>query len=344
MHWPASYTLKAPQPRTPVTWLLGLLCLLAAVLQMLAAWKHSSNGSLLNPGLPSPPGLLAGPGLPPAGLTSNSGPTQAPSEAAWANAPQDGAWANAPCGALANAPWEGACLLSPQKLLEGQWWRLLFFSLAHAGFWHWAAACLGFCVVSRSVEPIIGGWHLLLVSGLGSLLGGAVHCLASHWGALPPNQPLLGMLPALFALLGVYGTVLPGWRLGAASRWRGARWCASHPWAPRARHAAWAAAGLAGLWWVTGWHPEAGPAALLPALCTGWVYTRMLGFGDRFFFQRMMGEGDPLEQRMEQMNWEEFLNAELNPVLEKIARHGLRSLNAAERRILRHSRRKLEGW
>jgi len=70
----------------------------------------------------------------------------------------------------------------------------------------------------------------------------------------------------------------------------------------------------------------------------------MLGFGDRFFFQRMMGEGDPLEQRMEQMNWEEFLNAELNPVLEKIARHGLRSLNAAERRILRHSRRKLEGW
>jgi len=44
------------------------------------------------------------------------------------------------------------------------------------------------------------------------------------------------------------------------------------------------------------------------------------------------------------MNWEEFLNAELNPVLEKIARHGLRSLNAAERRILRHSRRKLEGW
>ncbi len=341
MHWPASYTIKAPQPRTPVTWLLGLLCLLAAMLQMLATWKNLSPGLPYGPGLRSSPGLLAGPGLPPARLPhtellSSHGLTPAPSGAAWLNAPQD--------GASVDAPWEGACLLSPQKLLEGQWWRLLFFSLAHAGFWHWAAACLGFCVVSRSVEPIIGGWHLLLVSSLGSLLGGAVHCLASHWGALPPNQPLLGMLPALFTLLGVYGTVLPGWRLGAASRWRGARWCASRPWAPRARHAAWAAAGFASLWWATGWHPEAGPAALLPALCTGWVYTRLLGFGDRFFLQRMTGEGDPLEQRMEQMNWEEFLNAELNPVLEKIARHGLRSLNAAERRILRHSRRKLEGW
>jgi hypothetical protein len=70
----------------------------------------------------------------------------------------------------------------------------------------------------------------------------------------------------------------------------------------------------------------------------------MLGFGDWFFFQRVSERGDLLERRMELMNWEEFLNAELNPVLEKIARHGLRSLNAAERRILRHSRRKLEGW
>ena len=53
---------------------------------------------------------------------------------------------------------------------------------------------------------------------------------------------------------------------------------------------------------------------------------------------------DLLEYRVEHMNWEEFVICELNPVLEKISRHGLRSLSAEERRILRYSRRKLEGW
>ena len=247
-------------------------------------------------------------------------------------------------GSVAGSFLGEAFVLNYQKLAEGHWWSLLGFSLAHTGFWHWAVGALGFYVVSRSVEPIIGGWHLLGVTLLGNIFSGGVHCLASLWGALPPGQPLMGMLPALFTLVGVYATVLPGWRLGAASRWRGARWCATRLHAPRARHTAWLAAAGAALWWAADWRSECGPAALLPALCTGWAYTRMLGFGDRLFFRRLMEDGDLQERRMELMNWEEFLNAELNPVLEKIARHGLRSLNASERRILRHSRRKLEGW
>ena len=255
------------------------------------------------------------------------------------------------CGLVGagGSPWLEACELSARKFAEGQWWRLLVFGLAHGGVWHWVVGSLGFYIVGRSVEPILGASHLLVVAALGTLTGGAFHCIAPRLGLLPPGQPLVGMLPAFFTLLGVYGTILPGWRLGAALQWRWARWWVARLRAPRARHAAWAAAGCAALWWGAlrlgvDWHPECGPWALLPALLTGWAYTRMLGFGDRFFFQRVMEDGDLRERRVEQMNWEEFLNSELNPVLEKIARHGLRSLNAAERRILRHSRRKLEGW
>lgn len=245
--------------------------------------------------------------------------------------------------------WLEACALTARKLNEGRWWHLLVFGLAHGGFWHWAAGSVGFYITARSVEPILGAAHLLSVAALGTLAGGAFHCIAPRLGLLSPGQPLVGMLPAFFTLLGVYGTILPGWRIGAALQWRWARWCGARLRAPRARHAAWAAAGGAALWWGAlglgaDWHPECGPWALLPALFTGWAYTRMLGFGDWFFFQRLVEERNLRERRMEQMNWEEFLNAELNPVLEKIARHGLRSLNAAERRILRHSRRKLEGW
>jgi membrane associated rhomboid family serine protease len=234
--------------------------------------------------------------------------------------------------------------LSWLGLCEGRWWLLITFNIVNAGFWHWALGALGLLVMGRSVELIVGRAHLLCVFLLGTVVGACLHCLASRCGFLPPGQPLRGMLPALFALIGVYSTILPGWRIGAASRWRAARWCATRARAPRARHAAWLAGAGACLWWASGWGPDWGPAAMLPALCAGWAYARTLGFGDRFFLQRVMENGDLLERRMQLMNWEEFLNAELNPVLEKIARHGLRSLNAAERRILRLSRRKLEGW
>jgi membrane associated rhomboid family serine protease len=315
MHRPPSHSEHSPQARTHVSTLAGMLCILAGLLQML--WTQHAGQT---PPLDSHAGNYLG--------SLSHAHNQA------------------------HSVWRELCLLSTQKLQQGQWWRLLSFCAAHAGFWHWAGGSLAFYIVSRSVEPIIGSLHLVTVLTLGSVSAGIAHCLVHLWGwqtaghpeVLPSQEPLLGMLPALFTLIGVYGTILPGWRLGAASRWRVARWLAKRLRSPRALHAAWCAAVCATLWWVSGWHPELGSFALLPALLAGWTYTRMLGFGDRFFLQRIMAEGDHLERRMAQMDWEEFLTVELNPVLEKIARHGLRSLNAAERRILRHSRRKLEGW
>ena len=319
MHWPSSHLEHHPQARTQVSTLAGVFCILAGLIQML--W------------------------------TQDTGPAPAPDAhtGALLQSPQ---LAHYISQSFTHSVWQELCFLSTQKLQQGQWWRLLSFCAAHAGFWHWAGGSIAFYIVSRSVEPIIGALHLVAVLTLGNVSAGITHCLAHLWDwhgeaaadLLPSQEPLLGMLPALFTLIGVYGTVLPGWRLGAASRWRGARWLATRLSAPRARHAAWFAAACAALWLACGWHPELGSLAVLPALLSGWAYTRMLGFGDRFFLQRIMAEGDHLERRMAQMNWEEFLNVELNPVLEKIARHGLRSLTAAERRILRHSRRKLEGW
>ncbi len=241
--------------------------------------------------------------------------------------------------------WREACALSAPALQRGDWWRPLSYALVHGGFWHWALGVVGLYLVGRSVEPIIGGSHVALVVALGSIVGGLGHCLAGTLGLLSRGQMVVGTFPALLALLGVYSTVLPGWRVGGSLRW-------GRPWGGRCRCVpnlkagalGWLAAGCTCVWWGAGWFPEAGPAAMLPALGVGWAYTRMLGFGDRFFYQTMIQEKDAMEKRLEHMNWEEFLNSQLNPVLEKISRHGLHSLTRAERRILRHSRRKLEGW
>jgi membrane associated rhomboid family serine protease len=247
--------------------------------------------------------------------------------------------------------WAEALALSWRMVSQGETWRFLSFALAHRSVWHGGAGLAGLYVAGRSIEPIIGGKHLLAVLALGNLAAAAAHCGAARIGWMAPEQPLLGTLPLLFTLIGVYGTILPGWRLGAAVSWRAGRaagpvWMDTSTWKcpPKAKHTAWFSAALGAAWWASGWLPEYGPIAMLAGLGTGWCYARLLGFGDRFFYERIAQSTDLLERRVESMDWEEFVNTELNPVLEKIARHGLRSLTADEKRILRHSRRKLEGW
>ena len=247
--------------------------------------------------------------------------------------------------------WADAMGLSWQAVSLGEVWRVLSFGLAHRSVLHGALALAGLYVAGRSVEPIIGGIHLFTVLVVGNLAAATAHCCAARLGWVAPNQLIVGALPMLFTLVGVYGTILPGWRLGAAVSWRprqagGAKWMDTSTWRcpPKAKHTAWISAAVGAAWWASGWLPECGPVAMLAGLGAGWCYARLLGFGDIFFYERVAQAGDLLERRVEHMNWEEFVTTELNPVLEKIARQGLRSLTPDEKKILRHSRRKLEGW
>ena len=224
-----------------------------------------------------------------------------------------------------------------EDLREGRIWGLLTYAFVPGGFWHWLLAMIGLCVFGRSVEPIVGGAHLVVAGVFGSVAGGLLHGLACHLGMLPAGQPLWGAFPMVLALVGVYSTVLPGWYVGSSSRWLRLG-------SFRAREVGWIAAGCCVLWWRSRWWAAAGPLAMLAALCVGWGYTRVLGFGGTLFYQRMVRRDDPHLRRLEAMTWEEFLTFELNPVLEKIARRGLKSLTRAERQTLHYSRRKLEGW
>jgi len=83
---------------------------------------------------------------------------------------------------------------------------------------------------------------------------------------------------------------------------------------------------------------------MLGALGSGWAYTRLLGFGSSLSYHKLIRERAENDRRIEQMNWDEFVSSELDPILEKIARQGLHSLTRREKAILRQSRRKLEGW
>jgi hypothetical protein len=83
---------------------------------------------------------------------------------------------------------------------------------------------------------------------------------------------------------------------------------------------------------------------MLAGLMAGWTFTRALGFGGPLWRGRKTTAREPGSRRVEEMDWEEFLRTELNPVLEKISTKGINSLTRADWKVLQQSRRKLEGW
>lgn len=259
--------------------------------------------------------------------------------------------------------WAGLCAMRWNEAREaGEWWRVLSYCLVHHSPLHAVTGALGLYAAGRAVEPIIGAGQTLGVAVLGAVVGALASCGANYaatCGAhtlaalspveatMGPGTPtfdrngdgslLLGTLPMLATLVGVYSTILPDWRMGAASRWRiffpltaGAFGCLS-------------AIGCA-LWWATGWFPEAGPAAMLAGLLAGWCFARLQGFGNPIFMQRNDSGRGAATARNEDMEWEEFLRTKLNPVLDKISTDGIQSLTRAEWRILQQGRKRLEGW
>ena len=81
--------------------------------------------------------------------------------------------------------------------------------------------------------------------------------------------------------------------------------------------------------------------ALLAGAAIGWVWARQLGFGNAFWFQRRRMEERQQALRRMRMNAEEFVTQEIDPILDKISREGVASLNRAERKILEEGRGKL---
>jgi hypothetical protein len=75
-------------------------------------------------------------------------------------------------------------------------------------------------------------------------------------------------------------------------------------------------------------------------LFAGWLYVRLLGFGHPSWVQRWLWRRRLTVERIERMTFAEFIETELDPVLEKISRTGIRSLTKSERRILARTREK----
>jgi hypothetical protein len=82
-------------------------------------------------------------------------------------------------------------------------------------------------------------------------------------------------------------------------------------------------------------------SAIPGGLVAGWLYANLLGFGHTSWLQRLLHRRREAAERIQRMTPTEFIEQEIDPLLEKIARNGMQSLTRSERRILARAREKV---
>jgi rhomboid protease GluP len=97
-------------------------------------------------------------------------------------------------------------ILYPDKVFEGQWWRLLSAAFLHAGWFHLLSNMLGLYVLGGIVEPLLGKVRYTIgyfATGIGSMA--AVTVLSNL--RLIDESAVVGASGAIMGLLGMMGAI-----------------------------------------------------------------------------------------------------------------------------------------
>ena len=220
--------------------------------------------------------------------------------------------------------------LSGTGIDAGRYWQFVSFPLLHHGPlpFHLLANMLLLYLAGREVEPIVGTRHFVALYMLGNLFGGA-----AHWFAMPGSE-LVGVTAGVAAVVAAYSTILPELEVTVNLFF-------VVPLRLRAKYLALSLVAVALLLCATMTALAVGPVAVLAGSFLGWVYVKQLGFGNPLAIQRYIFNKRQRAARLERMSAEQFISAEIDPILDKIARDGMHSLSRAERKILEKGREKI---
>jgi membrane associated rhomboid family serine protease len=221
--------------------------------------------------------------------------------------------------------------LDRQGISEGHYWKFVTFGFLHFGIWpvHILANMLLLYLAGREVEPIVGKAHFLAIFAAGNVIGGIADWLAM------PQATVVGVSAGVAAVFVAFTTILPELEVTMLLFF-------VVPLSLRAKHLAMALVAASALLCFT-LHSDAaaiGPAGMLAASFFAWAYVKQLGFGNPLPIQRFIFERRQRAARLERMSPEQFMKLEIDPILEKISREGMRSLSRTERKILDQGRSK----
>jgi membrane associated rhomboid family serine protease len=219
--------------------------------------------------------------------------------------------------------------LSNRGVHDAYSWQFVTSMLLYGSPWHFLGNLLILFVLGRDIESILGQRHFLYL-----FLTGAIGGEFGHLFLLPSDTLLYGASGGVAAVLIAYAIILPELDLIA---WHN-RFLPLHI---NARHLAYSVAFLSLVMLMIDRHGALVHSAIPGGLAGGWIYTRSLGFGHPSWLQLKLWRRRVQAERIDRMTPAEFIEYEVNPLLEKISLNGMSSLTRAERRILDRAREKV---
>ncbi|MFN2508288.1 MAG: rhomboid family intramembrane serine protease [Chthoniobacterales bacterium] len=219
--------------------------------------------------------------------------------------------------------------LSEAGIQEAYAWQFLTAVFLQDGPWHLLGNTIVLYLLGRDVECIVGQRHFLFLYFAGAAAGELGHLFL-----MPATSVLLAGSGGVAAVLMAYATILPELELAGSRMGR-------FPLRVKAKHLAYGAVVLGLVMLFVDRSGTVTHSAYLGGCAAGWVYAHLLGFGRASFVQRALHQKRADAERYRQMNAEQFMSEEVDPLLDKISREGLDSLSRGERRTLEKAREKL---
>ena len=210
----------------------------------------------------------------------------------------------------------------------------------HAGWLHLLLNCWAIYVFGTELEHLLGGRRFLALMFSSGIIGGVFQVLTAMVWPWLFDGPVVGASACAFGLVAAYALIFPERELTMLVFF-------IIPVRLRAKTLLILCAVLAVMGIVFPWDNVAN-AAHLGGMAMGWFYVKkilknpaLIGTADE--------EQSAPPKRMrkkpaevpEEKSAEEFLESEVNPVLDKISAHGIQSLTMRERGILEAARKKM---
>ncbi len=219
--------------------------------------------------------------------------------------------------------------LSYRGIDQAYAWQFFSAMFLHAGVFGFVGGTSLLYFLGRDLESILGRKHFLYLY-LGGLIGGEL----GHLFLMPSTTVLLAASGGVAAVVIAFATILPELELTQSFLF-------VLPLKLKAKYLGYALFALGLVLLVFERQGTVSHSALLGGSAAGWLYAHLLGYGRSSFLQRFLQRRHREGERRRQMSLDEFISAEIDPVLEKISRNGLGSLNRRERRVLASAREKM---
>ena len=237
--------------------------------------------------------------------------------------------------------------LSLDGLRQGYVWQLLTFQFMHGGWMHIIFNSLAIFFFGRPVETVLGSKRFIGLYFVSGTIGGLVQSLFAL--AIPSfDVPVVGASAGAMGLVAAFAVI----------NWM-ERFTLLFYFIPitmNGKTLLWASIGLAVLGMLNV-NSHIANAAHLGGIIAGFFYARQILHGNwpqwKLFRRRERPREVVATRTKENKFWrsapeeedvstDQFLQNEVDPILEKISAHGIQSLTARERAILEAARKKMK--